>query len=42
MIQLRVKQSDGRRVAKLGGRLLPDGKIWVIPDEIMDINAFAE
>jgi hypothetical protein len=41
MIQLTVKQKERRRVAKLGGRLLPDGKTWVIPDEITDINGFA-
>jgi|GEM_PF-4460884 len=41
MIQLRVKQNEGRWVTKLGGRLLSDGKIWIIPNEITDINAFA-
>lgn len=41
MIQLRVKQKDGRRVAKLGGHLLRDGKTWVIPDEITNIDRFA-
>jgi hypothetical protein len=42
MIQLTVKQNERQRVAKLGGHLLPDGKTWIIPDEITDINAFAE
>ena len=41
MIRLTVKQKDRPRIAKLGGRLLPDGKTWVIPDEITDINGFA-
>lgn len=42
MIQLTVKRDEGRHVARLGGQLLPDGKTWVIPNEIRDINAFAD
>ena len=38
--QLRVKKREQGHVSSLGGRLLPDGKTWVIPDEIRDINAF--
>src|ERR1700743_2663609 len=41
MIQLEVKKKEQKRLAKLGARLLQDGKTWVIPDEITDINPFA-
>ena len=40
-IKLSVKKREQGRVLSLGGRPSPDGKTWVIPDEIRDINAFA-
>jgi hypothetical protein len=36
-----VKKKERSQVLGLGGRLLPDGKTWVIPDEIKGINGFA-
>ena len=39
-IQLRIKKEEEQEIFRLGGRLLPDGKTWVIPDEISDINRF--
>ena len=39
-IKLNIKQRDQQKVKEIGGRLLPDGKTWIIPDEIQDINPF--
>ncbi|GGB14862.1 hypothetical protein [Puia dinghuensis] len=39
-IRLNVKKSDRKRIAELGAILLQDGKTWVIPDTITDINRF--
>ena len=39
-IKLNIKQGDQDNVKQLGGRLLPDGNTWIIPDEILDINPF--
>lgn len=41
-IRIDVKRKEQQRVVELGGRLLEDGKTWVIPDEITDINPFME
>jgi hypothetical protein len=40
--KLNIKQRDQKKVKEIGGRLLPDGKTWTIPDEIQDINPFAK
>src|SRR5580700_11271562 len=39
-IKLNINKRDWELVKKIGGRLLPDGKTWIIPDEIQDINPF--
>ena len=39
-IRIDVLPKEEGRVKKLGGRLLPDGKTWVIPDEMKHINRF--
>lgn len=36
-----VKKREQEQVFALGGRLLPDFKTWVIPDELQDINGLA-
>jgi hypothetical protein len=41
-IKLNIKKKDQEQVKQFGGRLLPDGKTWVIPDEIHNINPFME
>jgi hypothetical protein len=41
-IKLNIEKRDQQQVKQIGGRVLPDGKTWVIPDEIKDINPFMQ
>jgi len=40
MIRLDIDATQAEKVKKLGGHLLPDGKTWVIPEEVKHINRF--
>jgi hypothetical protein len=41
-IKINVKKKEQKQIAELGGQLLEDGKTWVIPDWITDINPFMQ
>jgi hypothetical protein len=39
-IKLSIRERDHKKIKQIGGHLLPDGKTWIIPDDIKDINPF--
>jgi len=41
-IRLKVNKKEHERVKALGACWLPEEKIWVIPDDVRDINPYME